>query len=449
MTTLPANLSSRYDVVIIGSGVGGMCSAALLANAGYRVLVAEKLQLLGGRFSTHRFKDDYLLNTGGNVYCSNRYFYQVLQEVGLPQAPLLEPEIPLKYRFGGRDVIMPQRGGLKTIIREMARSAEEAERVTSMVYDALQGNEPPDNLTLEEWIAQCTDNQLIRGFFWAIAANLSSAGANEMPAGTAIHTMKNSPSFPYGWVKGGVITLHHMLASAIEGRGGAIVKGAKAVEITASNGRVDGVVFDVEGRSVEVQAQVVISNIPPRDTVALVGEDRFAPEYLAEMRRTLRPAAGMEVIFVSEKKLFDFDGCICFLPMVETRRLGQIEMMNQLDRSLSPPGVYYYLTLQIVEPGSHENVDRELERRLVLEDLREQVPEFERECEVLTVRLYHKSRPIMNTIPGFVIDPQSPLPNLFFCGDASVPRGFSGSDGCARNAQIVAGLIKERFAPAA
>lgn len=447
MNTLPDSISSSYDVVVIGSGVGGMCSAALLAHAGYRVLVAEQLQLLGGRFSTHRFKNDYLLNTGGNVYCSNRFFYEVLRTVGLPQAPLLEPEIPLKYRFGGRDVIMPQRGGLKHIIKEMAQTSEEAERVTTMVYEALQGNEPSDKLTLEEWIASCTDNQLIRGFFWAIAANLSSAGANELPAGTAIHTMKNSPSFPYGWVEGGVITLHQMLASAIEGRGGAILTGAKAVQITTSNGSVDGAVFDVDGKSLEVKAQAVISNIPPEDTIDLVGAERFSAEYREEVRRTIRPAAGVEVIFVSQKKLFDFDGCLCFLPIVETRRLGQIEMMNQMDRSLSPKGVYYYLTLQIVEPGSHEHVDRDLERGLVLEDLKEQVPGFESECDVLTVRVFHKRRPIMNTIPGFVIDPQPPIANLYLCGDASLPRGFSGSDGCARNAQIVAEFIQQTYLP--
>jgi len=44
----------RYDVVVIGSGVGGIVSAALLAMAGYRALFLEKRPRLGGRFSTEK-----------------------------------------------------------------------------------------------------------------------------------------------------------------------------------------------------------------------------------------------------------------------------------------------------------------------------------------------------------------------------------------------------------
>ena len=40
------------DCVVIGSGMGGITAGALLAHYGYKVLVAEKLARLGGRFST-------------------------------------------------------------------------------------------------------------------------------------------------------------------------------------------------------------------------------------------------------------------------------------------------------------------------------------------------------------------------------------------------------------
>jgi len=32
----------QYDAIVIGSGVGGSCAAALLAHSGKRVLLAEK-----------------------------------------------------------------------------------------------------------------------------------------------------------------------------------------------------------------------------------------------------------------------------------------------------------------------------------------------------------------------------------------------------------------------
>jgi choline dehydrogenase-like flavoprotein len=54
----------RYDAIVIGSGVGGSCAAALLAHEGYKVLLAEKRAYLGGRFSTSDH-DGYLCAAGG------------------------------------------------------------------------------------------------------------------------------------------------------------------------------------------------------------------------------------------------------------------------------------------------------------------------------------------------------------------------------------------------
>ena len=45
-----------YDILVIGSGMGGMCAAALLSRAGYRTLVVEALPRIGGRCSTIDYK---------------------------------------------------------------------------------------------------------------------------------------------------------------------------------------------------------------------------------------------------------------------------------------------------------------------------------------------------------------------------------------------------------
>ena len=58
------SLEQRYDAIVLGSGVGGSCAAALLANEGCKVLLAEKRAYLGGRFSTSDH-DGYLCATGG------------------------------------------------------------------------------------------------------------------------------------------------------------------------------------------------------------------------------------------------------------------------------------------------------------------------------------------------------------------------------------------------
>lgn len=55
------------DVVVIGSGVGGLCCAALLARYGYRVIVCESHAIAGG--AAHSFeRNGYKFDSGPSLY---------------------------------------------------------------------------------------------------------------------------------------------------------------------------------------------------------------------------------------------------------------------------------------------------------------------------------------------------------------------------------------------
>ena len=57
-----------YDVVVIGSGIGGLVAAGLLARYGRRVLVCESHTLPGG--AAHAFKrQGFTFDSGPSFYC--------------------------------------------------------------------------------------------------------------------------------------------------------------------------------------------------------------------------------------------------------------------------------------------------------------------------------------------------------------------------------------------
>lgn len=60
----------RYDVVVVGSGIGGLTCAALLARAGQRVLLVEQHYMVGGYCSTFRRR--------GFTFDAATHFYPLL-----------------------------------------------------------------------------------------------------------------------------------------------------------------------------------------------------------------------------------------------------------------------------------------------------------------------------------------------------------------------------------
>ena len=57
------NTTEDADVIVLGAGMGGICAAAYLVAAGFRVLLIEKSRYLGGRCS-HRVRDGFVVTTG-------------------------------------------------------------------------------------------------------------------------------------------------------------------------------------------------------------------------------------------------------------------------------------------------------------------------------------------------------------------------------------------------
>ena len=69
------------NVIIIGSGFGGLAAAALLAHDGYNVTVIEKNEQPGGRASVWK-KDGFTFDMGPSWYLMPDVFEKFFSEFG-------------------------------------------------------------------------------------------------------------------------------------------------------------------------------------------------------------------------------------------------------------------------------------------------------------------------------------------------------------------------------
>ena len=167
------SLEQRYDAIVLGSGVGGSCAAALLEDEGCKVLRAEKRACLGGRFSTSDH-DGYLCATGGN---------------------------------------------LRETIRKVAESDDESRRVSGALNDAL---------SFRDWLHQHTTNPRIHGLFQSTIASLLTVSSWELPAAEYFKLVRNIAPLRFGYVEGGSLRLWERMADLVRSRGGTVVTSSAA-----------------------------------------------------------------------------------------------------------------------------------------------------------------------------------------------------------------------------
>lgn len=434
----------HWDVVVVGSGVGGMCAAALLAAKRYRTLVIEKLPQIGGRCSTIDYKG-FKIPTGVLGVPEGGPFREVFCEVGAPYDA--QPSPQGRYIINGRELKVPEKGGFRAMLAQLCDDDDELARLTDALRRADRWGEPSNQISLRDWLLQYTRNENLLGFFNNLCALYAITEDHETSA-QDFFLIRRRMIRSYGQVHfapGGNIALMEALADAIHARGGDVRTRCRARQVTVNDGAATGVIIEDITGEFEASARVVISNVGPKATVSLAGEGNFDSGYLREVAG-MRPTLQMWVTTVSDRPFFDTQ--VSFLG---TRRMLNLINPTLVCPELAPPGKHMHHSIS--GPRSQFTWDLDEEIDLHVQDLKDHVPGFEEHGEILHVGCYWGDWPTTRNAPyvGYTPLPQkTPIENLYNVGDGVGPRGWpSGTSGCAVTARLVVEDVLDRIAPGA
>jgi phytoene desaturase len=427
---------NSYDVVVIGSGVGGICSAALLSRAGYRTLVVEKLPFLGGRFSTIEYKG-FKCTTGALVIKVGGLIEQICEEVGAKID--VRPARKTACWMAGRFHELPEKGALRTLISAVAKDNAETETVMSALRRGLTWMEPTDAISFRDWLLQYTNNEKILQLFKGTITSVHTVNDDELPAGEYFRFIKRLFPLRFGYASGGNITIVQALAKVVQDRGGDVWTRCTAKRVLLEAGMVKGVVLENPEGEATVQTNVVISNTGPVKTVEMAGREYFDKGYIRQLRETIMPTPIIWIHFTSERPLTEYSA----IGVCGARRVNLLDTPTLECPELAPPGKH--LSVSGSAPlSSSQPVDFKREVELSIQDLREILPGFDRHAQVLWVSCFRNGWPAQRVWCGHPMPHKTPLENLYNVGDAMMPRGTIGTIGAAESARIVSEEVKSR-----
>ncbi len=289
--------NTGYDVIIIGSGLGGLVSGALLAKEGFKVLILERGKKIGGLL--HNFKrEQTVFNTGMNYIGAlekGGFLWQYFEYLGIMnslQLKQLDLDAFEEISFQNNPDVYHYAQGRNNFENRLADKFplldKEIHSYTQKIWD-VSGNFPllylknydkivkgQDYLNggASEFIDGVTKNQQLRS---VLGATNSLYGGIRNTTPLYVHSLVNRQFIESAWrFVNGSQQLADALSEKIIAAGGIIMNKTEVVSIDTQ---------DLNNSFVETQngeryfGKNIISNIHPSKTLGLINDPRIKSVY--------------------------------------------------------------------------------------------------------------------------------------------------------------------------
>ncbi|UEQ74806.1 phytoene desaturase family protein [Chryseobacterium arthrosphaerae] len=290
-------MKKEYDILVIGSGLGGLVSALVLAKEGLKVCVLEKNNQYGGNLQT--FSRDKLIFDTGVHYLGGlsegqnlKRFFSYLEIMDGLELQKMDEDGYDRISFGNESVQYPHAQGYQNFVEQLSRYfpeekenlenyCEEIQYVCSQfpryhVIGKDHYNEEILHLNTKRFIESVTQNKKLQSVL--LGSNFLYAGDSEnVPFYVHALTVNSYIQSAYKCVKGGS-QISKLLIRKLREYGAEVHK----------HSEVSGFVFDENNilKSVqtkagkEYSARQFISNIEIRATMKLIGEERLKKSFM-------------------------------------------------------------------------------------------------------------------------------------------------------------------------
>lgn len=436
MVSFEPILKDKYEVIVIGTGIGGLCAAALLAREGLEVLMLEQSVQPGGCYTSFRI-DDFTFDTAASIlHGFGKVGFHTIRTVfdsGSQQVELIPRDIVYRMYLGEQRIDFHRdrhtfTAELGAIYPQYAGSIFAFMRELDHLYQGVlecggplrpRSDESPgqrlglfarhpfgvmrlsrfQKISAAQVLSRHVDEPSVRSFFEADLAYNTGYPMDELSAPHAALTIIDRHVGGTHHAIGSSQQIPDRLEKMIVEKGGRVVYRMPVERVLVEGGQALGVVLP-GGRV--VLAEAVISNTGVRDLYGrMVGRSLLRPE-TAQWLDMLEPSPGVMAVYLGIPETGipeDFHPSTVLVddPQREPSRFISISVPSLSDPYLSPEG-YHSLSIHAVtdsdlwpsaggpEYGSDEYEDLKLgEAGHVLERVEEYFPGLTQDFVVMRV----------------------------------------------------------------
>ncbi|RZJ69684.1 MAG: NAD(P)/FAD-dependent oxidoreductase [Flavobacterium sp.] len=316
-------MDKKYDVVIIGSGLGGLVSAIILAKEGYSVCVLEKNNQFGGNLQTF-VRDKTIFDTGIHYIGGlgeGENLYKYFKYIGIMDDLKLKRMDTDAYdiiSFGDDDREYPHAQGYENFVNQLKEYFPDEEENLKAYCDMLVSmcdsfplynlSNNPDGYNSElltinakKYIDELTQNEKLRAVL---------AGSNFLYAGIEdksplyVHALSVNSYMQSSWrcINGGS-QITKQLIKQLKKYGGETYK---YKEVTGFGFEGDDLVSAKTKDGSEYFGDMFISNIEPKTTLKLVGENRFRKSFYSRVQNLENVGSAFSLYLVFKPETFKY-----------------------------------------------------------------------------------------------------------------------------------------------
>ena len=263
----------KSDVVVIGAGIAGLATGALLAKQGKRVVVLEKGNQPGGRAYCYTDKG-FVLNYGPHAMYRPETgpLRDVMAKLGRPTLTGSYPDPMRAFWADG------ERWGVVGAKPHQLMFSSDFLPVTSRMrmaplMIALRGVDPekiPAEQLWSDWVESRTSDEVLRRFIMALTCvNTYSRGAGDLSArAVARHLKENLFAKDYAcYLSGGWARIFDAFVESMTRNGGTLITGARVDALEVRDGRAVAAIAGGE----RYEADAFVCAMPPQDAPSIAG----------------------------------------------------------------------------------------------------------------------------------------------------------------------------------